>query len=990
MSIPDKIIELVDRFERNIDAYKQGKYKETQVRREFIDPFFKALGWDVDNERGYAEAYKEVVHEDAIKVGWGTKAPDYSFRIGSVRKFFVEAKKPSIDIKGDIHPAFQVRRYAWSAKLPLSILTDFEEFAVYDTRIKPNKNDKASNARVMYLTFREYQEKWEEIASIFSRDSILKGSFDKYVESKKKKRGTAEVDDAFLSEIESWRDMLARNIALRNSQLENRVLNDVVQKTIDRILFLRICEDRGVENYGQLMALLNGANIYSRLSKLFLRADERYNSGLFHFSSEKNRQDPDEISLQLSIDDKHLKDIIKRLYYPESPYEFSVLPADILGQVYERFLGKVIRLTPGHRAVVEEKPEVRKAGGVYYTPTYIVDYIVKNTVGKLLEGKTPKQVEKLKILDPACGSGSFLLGAYQYLMDWYLKEYTADDPEKYLKSRSPKIYQIRSGDWRLSTTEKKRILLNNIYGVDIDTQAVEVTKLSLLLKVLEGETDETLKSQLKLFHERALPDLGNNIKCGNSLIGSDFYEGRQLSILTEDEIYRINAFDWEKEFPEVRSEIWSEPSVSAHASTQLTYSKNSKTGGFDAVIGNPPWGSEIQKVLLSYIRERYLTAQGELDSYVLFIEKSLSLLRSDCPYGVILPDTWLTLINASKLRRWILEDYTIVDVVALNESVFTGATVDPLVIVIRKQRPADNHLVSVRIAPKKLKLQDFNVLDAGHGYRQGNWLDGGACQIKIHITAEMDSIVGKIHSASSTLETFFDYRAGCKPYEVGKGTPPQTKSTLKQKPFTAHTRFTTDWKMLIRGNDVQRYLVSIKKPEWIKYGKWLAAPRDPEIFKGSRILIQAIRNPSLKNRIVAAFTTEEMIARINVYALIKKENVSIHYLYILGVLNSRLMNWFLMKDYGLHTYVITGVLQLPIRVINFADPADKSRHDKMVALVEQMLDLNKRLALVQGQHEKTLLKRQIEATDRQIDKLVYELYELTEEEIRLIEETVDK
>ena len=363
MGIPDKILELVDRFERNIDAYKRGKYNETQVRREFIDPFFKVLGWDVDNEGGYAEAYKEVVHEDAIKVGFGTKAPDYSFRIGGTRKFFVEAKKPSIDIKGDIHPAFQLRRYAWSAKLPLSILTDFEEFAVYDTRIKPNKNDKASNARVMYITFQDYPEKWEEIASIFSRDSILKGSFDKYVESGRKKRGTAEVDDAFLSEIESWRDLLARNIALRNTQLENCVLNDVVQKTIDRILFLRICEDRGIENYGQLMALLNGVNIYSRLSKLFLRADERYNSGLFHFTKEKNRENSDEISLHLSIDDKPLKEIIKRLYYPESPYEFSVLPADILGQVYERFLGKVIRLTPRHRAVVEDKPEVRKAGG---------------------------------------------------------------------------------------------------------------------------------------------------------------------------------------------------------------------------------------------------------------------------------------------------------------------------------------------------------------------------------------------------------------------------------------------------------------------------------------------------------------------------------------------------------------------------------------------------------------------------------------------------
>ena len=169
-----------------------------------------------------------------------------------------------------------------------------------------------------------------------------------------------------------------------------------------------------------------------------------------------------------------------------------MLPADVLGQVYEQFLGKVIRLTPAHRAKVEEKPEVKKAGGVYYTPTYIVDYIVKQTVGELVEGKTPRQIARLRILDPACGSGSFLLGAYQYLLDYHHRWYVTNDPEKHSRRRQPPIYQGPTGGWRFTTAEKKSILINNIYGVDIDRQAVEVTKLSLLLEVLEGETDETL------------------------------------------------------------------------------------------------------------------------------------------------------------------------------------------------------------------------------------------------------------------------------------------------------------------------------------------------------------------------------------------------------------------------------------------------------------------------------------------------------------------
>ena len=385
MPAPEEIVELTERFDRNRESYLSGQYNETQLRREFLDPLFMALGWDVNNKQGYAEAYKDVIHEDALKIGSAVKAPDYCFRIGGTRKFFVEAKKPSVNLKDDISPAFQLRRYAWSAKLPLSILTDFEEFAVYDCRVKPIQTDKASTARVLYMTYKEYAQRWDEISSVFTRDAVLKGSFDKYAEKGRHKKGTAEVDAAFLAEIELWRDILARNIALRNTGLTQRELNFSVQRTIDRIIFLRICEDRGIEEYGRLMALLNGANIYRRLFQIFRNADERYNSGLFHFEKEKDRHEfPDDLTPSLDIDDKILKDMIKRLYYPESPYEFSVLPADILGQVYEQFLGKVIRLTAGHQAKVEEKPEVRKAGGVYYTPTYIVDYIVKNTVGVLV------------------------------------------------------------------------------------------------------------------------------------------------------------------------------------------------------------------------------------------------------------------------------------------------------------------------------------------------------------------------------------------------------------------------------------------------------------------------------------------------------------------------------------------------------------------------------------------------------------------------------
>ena len=298
-----------------------------------------------------------------------------------------------MDIQHDIEPAYQLRRYAWSAKLPLSILTDFEQLSVYDCRSKPAATDKASAGRILLLNYREYPARWDEIAGVFAKAAVWQGALDKFAEAKAGKRGTAEVDDEFLAEIERWRELLAHNLVLRNPTLRGRDVNWAVQQTIDRIVFLRICEARDLETFEQLRALLNGGHTYARLQELFRRADLRYNSGLFHFEVEKDRAEaPDTLTPSLDIDDKALKDIIEHLYYPQSPYEFSVLPADILGHVYERFLGKVIRLTPGRQVKIEEKPEVRKAGGVFYTPTYIVDYIVRQTVGPLLEGKTPAQV----------------------------------------------------------------------------------------------------------------------------------------------------------------------------------------------------------------------------------------------------------------------------------------------------------------------------------------------------------------------------------------------------------------------------------------------------------------------------------------------------------------------------------------------------------------------------------------------------------------------
>jgi hypothetical protein len=1020
-----EVEQLIERFARNLDVYKRAEYKEAQVRVEFIDPFFEVLGWDVRNVRGYAEQYKDVVHEDAIKVGGATRAPDYCFRIGGVRKFFLEAKKPSVSVKGDVGPAYQLRRYAWSAKLPLSILTDFEEFAAYDCRQRPKPDDKVSVGRILYLTFDQYLDRFDDIYGVFAKESVLKGSFDRYVQDTRRKRGTSEVDAEFLREIEGWREALARNIALRNPDLSVHELNFSVQRTIDRIIFLRMCEDRGIEEYGRLLALTGGPHIYPRLGDLYRQADEKYDSDLFDFQA-------DTLSRSLTVDDKVLDPILAGLYYPQSPYEFSVLPAEILGQVYEQFLGKVIRLTPSHRAKVEEKPEVKKAGGVYYTPTYIVDYIVQQTVGKLVEGKTPRQISKLRILDPACGSGSFLLGAYQYLLDYHRQWYEAHDPAKHAQGKRPAVYQAPSptlplpgggqdGSWRLTTAEKKRILLNNIYGVDIDRQAVEVTKLSLLLKVLEGENEETLGQQLMLWRERALPDLGDNIKCGNSLIGPNYFEGRQLAMFDEEEMRRINVFDWKAGFPEVMA-----------------------AGGFDAVIGNPPYLriqglQEYYGDQIDYFTKRYQSAVKRFDLYLLFAEQGFSLLAKDGRLGFICPHKFLNSDFGSGLREFFINNSALKSFVSFgNNLVFSQASTYTGILLLRKDKISsfaycefpDMPISELPTRLAALTEEDFAVYDLGNFSKKPWVLTNRDAQLVLKRLYHQSHTLGDIAE-----EILVGVQSGIDSIHVLKKIGEPSGGTVRV--FSERANATIDIEVglvrrFLRGEDVHRYT----EPQYSYYciypyrlvnGKTKILeeselrdryPLGYAYLKEYRTELAKIRarqktNPKYwyschRSRNMAVFETDRIITpeislgcnmtlapaglyhNTMVYSLLPSPVQPEHRLYWLGLLNSGLLWWFLSNTGnvlrgGYFRFKTNYLKPFPTRTINFDDPKDVACHDKMVALVEHMLALHKKLDAATIPADKELYQRQIEATDRQIDGLVYELYGLTDEEIAVVE-----
>ena len=1016
MPIPASILERIETFGRNLDSYLDPDYKETELRREFLDPFFTALGWDVDNKAGHAEAYKDVVHEETLKIsGVAATAPDYSFRIGGTRKFFVEAKKPSVRIKDDPAPAAQLRRYSFSAQLPLGIVTDFHEFAIYETRQRPRETDKASAGRIFYCTFEQFAEKWDEIAGIFSKESVLRGSFDKFVAATKGKRGTSDFDDEFLADMERWRDLLARNLALRNT-LTQRELNFAVQRILDRIIFLRIAEDRGIEPYGQLQALTAGPNIYPRLGQIFEWADNRYNSGLFHFANEKGRDEsPDKLTLALELDDAVLKEIIGALYWPKSPYAFAVIPADILGHVYEQFLGKVIHLTSDHKARVEEKPEVRKAGGVYYTPTYIVRYIVEQTVGPLVAGKSPKQIETLTVLDPACGSGSFLLGAFEFLLDWHLTYYLAHDPAAWAKKKHPPIYETApnahglgrgSGNWQLTTAERKRILVTHLFGVDIDEQAVEVTKLSLLLKVLEGEARELRGKQLD-FH-RVLPDLGNNIKCGNSLIGSDFYAQPNLPDFDDEARLKINAFDWAHEFKPIMDR-----------------------GGFDAVIGNPPYvRQESLKEQKAYFESKFASYDGTADLFVYFVEQGIKLLRSGGRYAIIVSSSLLRSAYAEPLRRHVMKTAAVEQIVDFGGlAVFADAKDTYVCIPVLTKTSQAKEVSICRVAALDFKTlssvvaQDMFTVPSSRLAPEAWSLKSNVETATFAKIASVGIPLGKVVGG----KIYFGLKTGLN--EAFEVSAPARDVLLKADPASAPLI-----KPFVGGQDIRRYYLRttgrhliVIPSGWTRAQMKSASAGEKEAwawFSSKHPSLAAhlsrFETAARKRQDKGEFWWElrscdyytDLDAPKIMFPDIAKSSRFFPdsngiYLsntayclgsgdrYLVGVLNSRLC-WFAISNIAIPFGVRAGEFRyrlfyqymekVPIRVIDPKNKSDRAYHDALVAHVDRMLKLHADLAVAKTPAALTHLQREIAATDRAIDQLIYQLYDLTPDEIALVEQ----
>jgi type I restriction-modification system DNA methylase subunit len=758
--------------------------------------------------------------------------------------------------------------------------------------------------------------------------------------------------------------------------LEGHRLNEAAQRIIDRLVFLRICEDRGIDTGALLKSIFDGwyrqqqqpprlrrpgrqthmrfggggameeeppeagygvrdrveGTLYCEVRDHIQSLDQRppsykpfFNGQLFkpHFSEE------------LVVGDEWLANFLLDLTDDDTGYNFADIKVEILGNAYERFLGKIL-VPQGRGARIQTKPEVRKAGGVYYTPRYIVDYIVEQTVGRLLEGKTPKEVEKLRMLDPACGSGSFLLCAYERVMKFYLESFTNQPKNRHKED----CYLDAVGNVRLTTRLKRRILENNIFGVDIDAQAVEVTHLSLYLKMLEGENRETLRAQTELFRGQALlPPLDQNIKCFNSLIASDFS-------LDPDELIRVNAGDWDVQFSPIL-----------------------ENGGFDAVIGNPPYvrPHNIPSVEKEYYWAHYSTFTHKADLYCCFIQRCAFLLKPDGLFGYIVSHGWLNLNSFQRLRRFIIDTFTVAELVDLPFQVFEQAKVNTGIFVFQNRPAGGHHRVRVT---EGIRLPSTVTFVLRSRIPQQAFQATFQNVFDLSISPGTEAIKDKMRHG----------RTLGKDFEVCFG----LKTADDRKFLHSEAGLHDEDKRLLRGDDIRRYVRDYKGeyvwyvPKRMRRNKSTARPGEPRRFEQPKVLVKDTTKDFGSTYDADGFYVKDVLI------VTPKGNSPPPYdlRFICGILNAKLMKFYYRTTFPTLHVQNEELASLPLPSI---EKLDLRLHDRLVALVDKMLTLTPALRAAKTDKENAALQNAITKTDREIDQLVYQLYELTAEEIAIVE-----
>jgi hypothetical protein len=1009
----ERVAKLCAEFAENLAYYKSRAFDETSCRQRLIDPFFAALGWDVADEqkrgpladvvlevsmRGrqqQTETTTEEEEDERIAVALaadedpgpvGVRRPDYSFRLGGRTRFLVEAKRPSVEINSP-RPIYQVKTYGWNADIPVALLTDFEGLLAFDCRYQPVLSEPQTGLIPEFrLGYRTYVNNWDLLWDTFSREAVAGGSLTRF-DRVTVQKGQLPVDVVFLADLARWRQTLARDLAKNNRGLDIWQLNEATQLTLDRLVFIRVCEDRGLEHEEHLRALLDTEDPYPAFIKALAPLRANYNGGLL---------DP-ALADTLTVTPKVFKSIVRSLYTPWSPYRFDAIGVEILGSIYERALGSIITLQPDRSVKVEFKPEVRKAGGVYYTPQWVVDEIVRSTIDPLIARKRPAQLQNFRILDPACGSGSFLLGAYDRLIR-HFEEYYTNNPTVDKRSH----FTDEQGVERLTAAAKAQILRNSIFGVDVDPAAVEVTTMSLYLKSLEGGSPELLRGQMQLTGA-ILPSLIANIRSGNSLISTDFYQQQNLGQLDAFEQHRLNPFKWDDD--------------------QEGFGKVLADGGFDVVIGNPPYFSidaqyGVGHPVPAYLKSAYSDVWlDKTDIYYYFLRKAAELAQRRL--GFIVSRAFLEANKAQRLRGWLAANARLERIEDFDGfMVFADAGIATAVVVFDTTEPHGDSEVEVRRLPSghwstaqvidgvrndtvpfeafdpKVKLGDrpwhfhnpyanslFSRIDArgdplievcelGQGMQTGANGVFGKLTARDVVDHDLPPELLKPRARNSDIDRFHIADSGefllyLEDVSSFRALPKTVRDYLR---LPAHEKKLRGRAAFKRGNC-----------QWWQY-TW---PLHKNLYRNPR-LVCPYRTGHLRFALDDCFS---WLTLTDTTVAFRRPHVQEDIRYLLGLLNTRLLTYRfrgLAKLTGpdLWEAFDNSIQDLPIRRINFDDATERGTHDAIVRLVRDIEQATHESRDALSATDWSVAVRRARALSDQLDEIVLDLYGITDGEER--------
>ncbi len=921
-----EIARLVAKYQ-GLTAPTIKKYTEADTRRVFIMPLFHALGWDVYSREEVAEEVKA----SAGRV-------DYVFKLHGVSEFYLEAKALRADLT---KPEYikQAITYAYNKGITWAVLTDFEGLQVYNAQ---------TGRRCINLSYDDYLRDFDDLWLI-SRDSLESNALNEWAEKYGALPPRLGVEQKLYNQLRQWREGLFTQLYHYNPNLSFNQIDEVIQRLFNRLIFIRTCEDRRIEDKVLLGAVHEWRSsgrkgeLVESLRHIFRNFDGYYDSDLFELHL------TDKVFIESTI----IEGIINGLY--EIPggmasYDFSLIDADVLGAVYEQYLGHVAtvvkqrakeaqaRMDLGYPVEptfeLTAKKERRKEHGIYYTPRFITNYIVKETMGRFLKERSHNEILNVKILDPACGSGSFLIRAYDELLNYHAY-------------RSGKSISAL-GQW-----ERLPILIKNIFGVDLDMQAVEIARLNLLLR--------------SLAKRETLPSLAENIRQGNSLVSGTEEELRSYF---GDAWQEKKPFNWEQKFGDIMAE-----------------------GGFDVVIGNPPWvaltgtrSKDVSKDEVPYFKNKFVVASDPIiDTYALFLEEATSLLQPDGLLGYILPDIVL-LKNYPTVRKHLLDNYCIKEIIHVGRA-FQDVNLDAAIIIAQKEKSKElrTQNITTVVTNGEDYLQGIQVRDS---IPQAEFKDTPKFKFNIYLSGEKARLKRKLETQSFRLSEGYECHEG-----IHSG-------NIRHKLFTNTKMTPVDHPLIFGRDEIAPYLLNWAG-KWVHYdpsiidaskGEYAGLGRQ-EHFTAEKLVVRRTGD-----KVIAAYDDRGFFVSNNMFVLLNRKESPFPFYgfkFILALLNSKLMTAYfrLIQPRVARLFAelkIEHLGQFPIRRIDFDNPAEKKMHDDLVALGDKMLELNKRLAPICNTpcNERDELLRDVEDGDKEINNLVYKLYALTEEEKEIVESQV--